>query len=801
MKTKMLMILFGLLIVANGYSQKKIIGKVIDENGIAISNAVITHLDNQNGSLIKNTVADEKGYFEIDNVKFEIERIKITAIGYKDFDILSEPLTDSLQIVLRPLSVELGEVVIQGKSFITQKTDRLVFNIANSNITKGSNTYDLLKFTPLVRVDDERLTILGKNDVMLYINGKNSHLSTDAIRNYLRSLPSDRIASVEVITNPLSNFRISGNEGIINIVLKKNESDGLRGIISLNDSYQHFNSTDGSAYLYYQKNKLNLSINLYGGNNKHYTKTKAEYTYFNSGKQNIVENTIAPNNVQAGTNIMADYKLSDKQTLGIMLNGIYQEKRDNRTAQTYYRQLNVSGIDSIIHSDTKLRTPGSNFTANLNYRLKTDKNGSQLSLDLDFLRNNKDAKTYANFSRLENTPIQDYYTQFIQQSKDYINNFSGKAEYNHVLDKKSNIAAGIEFSSLDSKMDFFYGNLFHGEYVNDNKKSNIFNYKESYEAGFITYSKVWNNKFNSTMGVRLEHTHGKGEQEKGDTHSVDRNQVDVLPTLALQYVANPNHRLSLNFTSAVTRTPISILNPFQFYSTPTTYSENNPDLKSAKLYIAAFNYILKRHYILGVNYGHIINCFNSFTLPAENEYTKIKTLNYGDANQLAFMLTWNDSFWQNRIYVNVSAQSAYMEYKGNVESLPIDIKGFYYNFSLAGGVQVSKKYNWNITTNYTFASKSKLAQENINASNRLNIEAKKVFSNNASLIIGIRSLLYTKSDSQKAFDNYYYYMNYLQSNRTFYATVSIPFGNIKAKGAQSRKTSSSIIKSRLSEEK
>ena len=54
----------------------------------------------------------------------------------------------------------------------------------------------------MVENRNERLSILGKESVELYINGRKSNLTQDAIRSYLLSLPADRIANIEVITNP-----------------------------------------------------------------------------------------------------------------------------------------------------------------------------------------------------------------------------------------------------------------------------------------------------------------------------------------------------------------------------------------------------------------------------------------------------------------------------------------------------------------------------------------------------------------------------------------------------------------------
>ncbi len=384
--------IFCFLAAMNSYSQQSstsVSGTIIDENNQPVLSAIVIHMETQSGRVIKNTLVDKNGYFRISNIKPNLEKVKITAMGYQEIDLVADSLKENSQIMLRPLVIGLNEVVVLGKSTVVQKSDRLVFNISNSNITKGNSTYELLRFTPLVRVEDETISLIGKSSILLYINGRDSRLSGNSALQYLRSLPAEKIARVEVISNPMSTFRTSGNEGIINLILKKNEGDGLKGTISFDESYQYTNSFNGSMYLFYQKNKLNITANLYGGNRRFYTKTKTEHSYFDTNKYNVVESTNDPDNKQLGGNLTIDYNLSDKQTLGIMLNSGYQRREDDGISRTSYQQLETSIIDSIIYSSNLLRTPSYIFTGNLNYRIKTDDKGSGVALDVDYLHNYK----------------------------------------------------------------------------------------------------------------------------------------------------------------------------------------------------------------------------------------------------------------------------------------------------------------------------------------------------------------------------------------------------------------------------
>jgi outer membrane receptor for ferrienterochelin and colicin len=119
-------------------------------------------------------------------------------------------------------SKEIQEVTMTKKVF-QKKADRMVFDVANSPIAKGTTGFDLLKETPMVSsTDNATLKILGKNASIIYINGRKSNMEPEAVIEMLKNMPSENISKIEVITMPSSEFQVEGNQGIINIILKKN---------------------------------------------------------------------------------------------------------------------------------------------------------------------------------------------------------------------------------------------------------------------------------------------------------------------------------------------------------------------------------------------------------------------------------------------------------------------------------------------------------------------------------------------------------------------------------------------------
>ncbi len=117
---------------------------------------------------------------------------------------------------------EIQEVEIKArKKLVERKIDRLVFNVQNSTSATGGDAMDALRVTPGVKVINDKISIIGKSGVSVLIDDKIMHLAGDDLANFLKTIPSDQIKSIEVITTPPAKYDAQGNGGLINIVLKK----------------------------------------------------------------------------------------------------------------------------------------------------------------------------------------------------------------------------------------------------------------------------------------------------------------------------------------------------------------------------------------------------------------------------------------------------------------------------------------------------------------------------------------------------------------------------------------------------
>lgn len=79
------------------------------------------------------------------------------------------------------------------KKLVERKIDRLVFNVENSVSATGGDAVDALKVTPGIKVQNDKISIIGKGNILILINDRPTQFSGDDLISYLKTLKSDEI--------------------------------------------------------------------------------------------------------------------------------------------------------------------------------------------------------------------------------------------------------------------------------------------------------------------------------------------------------------------------------------------------------------------------------------------------------------------------------------------------------------------------------------------------------------------------------------------------------------------------------
>src|SRR6218665_2891752 len=80
------------------------------------------------------------------------------------------------------------EEVKHSKKVFVKKSDRFVYDVASSPVAKGTNSFNLLQQTPMLSsTDGKTFKIMGKSNVVFYINGKKTLMDAEAITEMLKN--------------------------------------------------------------------------------------------------------------------------------------------------------------------------------------------------------------------------------------------------------------------------------------------------------------------------------------------------------------------------------------------------------------------------------------------------------------------------------------------------------------------------------------------------------------------------------------------------------------------------------------
>jgi len=184
-------------------------------------------------------LTEDDGGFKIDDVTVGKYDLYISFLGYKERIIKGVELTKKKPdvnlgtILMEQDNVMLGEVEISAdRALLEMKPDKIVYNAENDASVTGGDATDVLRKVPLLTVDPNgNVSLRGSENVKILINGKPSGMFSTNVADALKMFPADQIQKVEVITSPGAKYDGEGTAGIVNIITKKGNVEGVAGSI------------------------------------------------------------------------------------------------------------------------------------------------------------------------------------------------------------------------------------------------------------------------------------------------------------------------------------------------------------------------------------------------------------------------------------------------------------------------------------------------------------------------------------------------------------------------------------------
>lgn len=223
MRIRLLILLVTLAYIPPLQAQQ-INGFIRDEQGKPLANTSIALKKTTDSSIVKLGISNSSGQYELTGIPAGKYFISVSHIGYAPgnsaaFATDGKGVTNGPATSLARTTDELKEAVITSdRPPVEVKADKIILNVEGSINAVGQDALDLLRKSPGVTVDkDNNLSLSGKNGVQVYIDGRPTPLSGTDLSEYLKTIQSSSIESIEIISNPSAKYEAAGNAGIINI--------------------------------------------------------------------------------------------------------------------------------------------------------------------------------------------------------------------------------------------------------------------------------------------------------------------------------------------------------------------------------------------------------------------------------------------------------------------------------------------------------------------------------------------------------------------------------------------------------
>lgn len=581
----------------------KITATVYNESQQPIENATAELLRIKDSSLAKAAITDKQGVALFENIAIGSYRLRISVVGlttqYTEPIIITEaqPENNIGNILLKTSVVATSEVTVTSrKPFIQKLTDRIVVNVENSIVSAGSSALDVLERSPGVSVDqNDVIGLRGRQGVIIMIDGKPSPMTGADLANYLRSLPSNTIERIDIITNPSAKYDAAGNSGIIDIRMKKDQRMGTNGTVTMGYGQGVYPKSNAGLTFNHRDKKINVFGNYNYGYRKGLNHLILDRNFYDNGgiyiggdlKDNY---TTAPSHFH-NTRFGLDFFPSNKTIIGAVVSANFNKfgRKNINASDVIDAQRQKSSTFSTLATNNDR---ANNLVANINFKHSFNTNGQELTADIDYGEYNSSsfsrvATQYYNLSGGSLQP--DYILDGDQEGKLILR--TAKIDYANPLKGGARFEAGAKTSYVSADNDAKFFDVSTGTPQDDVNKTNRFKYNEHNNAVYLNFSKEFK-KFSLQLGLRGEHTKINTHQIKGDLR-FDSSYFQLFPSAFFNYKVKDDQTLGISVSRRIDRPGYSQLNPFLFLIDVTTYATGKPGLLPQLTWSYELSYTMK----------------------------------------------------------------------------------------------------------------------------------------------------------------------------------------------------------------
>jgi outer membrane receptor protein involved in Fe transport len=584
-------IAFFLCLVLHG-ALAQISGTLTTPAGEPVAFATVLILHAADSTMAKGAMTTETGTYGISGVAEGRYFVRHSAIGYQTIDTPPFTLTASAYDlgtqVLTEDAQTLGEVVVQGERPLFEQTfDRTIVNVQSSVLTQGSTALQVLERSPGVYVDgrNQSLSLNGKSDVLVMLNGKPVRLPGAQVMALLNGMNGGDIEKIELLTTPPAQYDADGSGGMINIVLKKQEETGTTGSISATAGYGWGEKGNVSASLSHRTARMTA----YGS-----------YAFAHDRRQDGWAAVSTQNMPSFGGKLLVDVSSTEQATAnnhtaiaGVDINLTRGKVGGSVThnSSTTSRHIANPGTYTMLESDSLLgldahidgKNRWNNTIANL-YMERTLHDGEQVNVDLDYLYYDQNSPTHGRttfYGRAGNEAVPPgsiFSSQQKGTSQTPIHVGVVKADYTRALGKNARLETGLKGTLTRTTSLARIETLVDGSWTTSPRYRNDVDMVERIGAAYTSLNWQATPRLNLVTGLRYEYsyTHANADKEENTIH---RTLGKFSPSVFVSRKFTEDATLQFSYTKRIGRPSYNDLTSYLQYGDPMSVSTGNPSLK------------------------------------------------------------------------------------------------------------------------------------------------------------------------------------------------------------------------------
>lgn len=529
-------------------------------------------------------LTDTAGYFKLENLPRGTYILKLSFFGQTIYSQRTHAI-DANGIV-----VDLGTLRVTPPTPTTEEVeitasapdvvfapDRRIYNVDKMITAVGGTATDVLTNIPSVTVDiDGNVELRGSGNVVIWIDGKPSGLTSSDRGSILQMIPASLIERVEVITNPSSKYDAEGQAGIINIVTKRGALVGTNGNVQLSAGTRE--KYTSSVFLNKRTVKYNLSASLSARSQYRFSRGSSEQ--FTTFSDTSYSNLNYSNGTDRGTGYNGrlgfDWYFSPTTTLALTASGGLRDDTDRSSTRYENRDEEGTVVNPFTRiSDRENIDHNYDFSAEYKQVLPT---GKQWSASASYGSNQGDdfESLVDDISDTDGLPYQtsDNQTRFT--------NVLGQVDFVQPLVSGAKVEFGAKGTVRINDREVLTRtyDLANDTYFTDSRNTDRFKYTEEVYAGYVQYSgKVKSIEgLEYSLGVRGEQTFTAGESRTlAQTNT--REFFNLFPSVFFKYTPSEGFDVILNYSRRVSRPRLNAVNPFLELSDTLNVRQGNPNLQ------------------------------------------------------------------------------------------------------------------------------------------------------------------------------------------------------------------------------